>query len=106
LNPYGSPDDTILNYSTLRCDLPARRACGTCDECRRRAAVSVAARVLRTRYDRRGRSYEKSGSEERKYAQTRTLLILDALGLAGEASPETGTIRLSEWGEAMRRKQL
>jgi len=78
-------------------------ACGTCEQCRRRAAVAIADYVLRSRYGKRGRNYDKSGPEEQRYAQRRVRLLLAMTGLSDLGADEAP---LSEWGLAMRRLQL
>lgn len=99
-------DVLLLNYQRSECNIEERSACGQCATCVRRASVSVAAHVLDVRFTRRGRSYEHSGPEEHRYVRRRTLLLLDALGLAGDASPADEEVRRSEWGRQMRGRQL
>ena len=78
-------------------------ACGTCQQCRERAAVAIADHVLRTRYAKRGRNYDKSGPEEQRYAQRRVRLFLAMTGLSDVSTDESD---LGDWGFAMRRLQL
>lgn len=106
MNLDDASDALLLNYVRCECNLQERSACGSCATCYRRASITVAGHVRDGRYERRGRSYENSGPEERRYVQRRTLLMLDVLGLAGDAAPDEAEIRLSEWGRSMRDRQL
>jgi hypothetical protein len=74
--------------------------------CRRRARVAIAAYVLRTRFEERGRSYENSGPEERRYVANLIKKMLDAAGLSAEGSVTLESLRRSERGQAMRARQL
>ena len=89
------------------CGEDASEVCGSCGLCRRRAAVSVASHVLDSRFTERGRSYDRSGPEERRYAKNRVRMLLDMLGLSEDPHGVTlDDVRLSEWGRAMREIQL
>jgi hypothetical protein len=68
--------------------------------------VAIASYVLRKRFDERGRSYERSGPEERRYVANLVMKLLDIAGLSTDKQISVESLRLSEWGQAMRGRQL
>jgi hypothetical protein len=68
--------------------------------------VAIVSYVLRKRFDERGRSYERSGPEERRYVANLVKKMLDIAGLSTDSRISMTDIRLSEWGQAMRDRQL
>jgi len=83
------------------------QSCGECRTCRHAASLAIVSYVLRTRFEERGRSYEKSNAEERRYVHTTILKMLDVAGLSSEKRSITlDEIKRSEWGHAMRQRQL
>lgn len=82
------------------------QACGECHTCRQSARLAITAYVLRTRFQERGRSYENSGAEERRYVRTTIMKMLDVAGLLDEEPVDLDAIKRSEWGYEMRQRQL
>lgn len=94
------------SFSLPRKENCGDQSCGECLACRHRARVAIASYVLRKRFDERGRSYEKSGPEERRYVKNLVLRMLDAAGLSTDTQISLDAIQRSEWGLAMRDRQL
>lgn len=96
-----------VSFSILRDENCDGQACGECHTCRRAASLAIVSYVLRTRFEERGRTYENSGHEERQYIHTTILKMLDVAGLSSEKKFITlDEIKRSEWGHAMRQRQL
>jgi len=95
-----------LTFSLPRKENCGGQTCGECLDCRHRARVAIASYVLRKRFDERGRSYERSGPEERRYVAGLVMKMLDVAGLSLDTQISLDAIRRSEWGRAMRDRQL
>jgi hypothetical protein len=96
-----------VSFSMLRDENCEGQACGECHTCRRAASLAIVSYVLRKRFEERGRTYENSGAEERQYIHTTILKMLDVAGLSSEKRFITlDEIKRSEWGYAMRQRQL
>lgn len=69
-------------------------ACGSCEVCKRRAGIAVAA------YARKQRSSRRWGRDA--YMRSQVKLLLAMTGVADEENLDQQELRRSEWGAAMR----
>lgn len=79
-------------------------SCGSCESCRRQAAVAVASYVLKRRLEQR-KPYDPADVKERRYVERQVRMLLAMTGLGEESLYPLEEMQLSEWGRAMRRKQ-
>lgn len=94
------------SFSLPRKENCGDQSCGECLACRHRARVAIADYVVRKVYTERKRSFGNARAEDRRYAAAMLLKMLDAAGLSTDRQISLDDIQRSDWGRAMRGRQL
>lgn len=79
--------------------------CGACVSCTQRASRAITNYVVREQRRQR-RSALPKNPRERRYVQGRVKMLLVMTGLMSEAELSDEDLLLSEWGSAMRARQM
>lgn len=75
-----------------------------CEECRRKASVTVASHVLE-RCAQQRRHGNSMTDRQKRYLHNQTITLLAALGIT-DGEEVRKTVARSEWGASMRNRQL